>query len=44
MANPDQDMLDGLEAKHREEPGHVYAAEILEAKGIEYKRYLGQKA
>jgi type IV secretion system protein VirB4 len=40
IANPDQDILDELEARHSTEAGHIYAPEILESKGIEYKRYI----
>jgi type IV secretion system protein VirB4 len=44
IANPDQDMLDELEGRHSNEAGHIYAQEILEAKGIEYKRYMRESA
>jgi type IV secretion system protein VirB4 len=41
---PDHGMLDGLEERYGKEAGHVYALDILEAKGIEYKQYLRRKA
>jgi type IV secretion system protein VirB4 len=40
IAGADQGKLDELAGRHRDEEGHVYALEILESKGIDYRRYL----
>jgi len=40
IGTPDHELLDRLAAKHTDEPTYEYAADILDAKGIDYSRYL----
>jgi type IV secretion system protein VirB4 len=44
IGTADQEALDLLEERYGREEGHVYAADILEAKGIGYETYLQRDA